>query len=153
MRRTISVLAMTASLVLSCHGDSGPTAPEQPTPQLAGSWQGNVHFNAPVSFYYDEASCPDQPVTVSINQHGLAIDGSIQAQCVTAQFQATIGPSFRVAYGTATQTAAGVSYTANLTLNLLVDSNGSILRMSGSTTPFTSSTGGQLDSVVLTLSR
>jgi hypothetical protein len=144
---------MTASLLLSCHGDdSGPTAPEQPTVQLAGNWSGTVHYKSAVAFYYDEGTCPDQAVTLSINQHGSAIDGTIQAQCVTAQFQATIGPSLRVAYGSATQTVNGASYTATLTLNLLVQ-NGTILRMTGSTTPFTSATGGQLDSLQLNLTR
>ena len=152
MRRTISILALAASMVLSCHDDSGPTAPQQQTPQLAGSWLGSVHYKAPVAFYYDEGSCPDQSVTVTINQSGMEIDGTIQAACVTAQFEATIGPSLKVAYGTATQTVKGVTYTATLTLNLIA-ANGNILRMSGSTTPFTSSTGGQLDSVVLTLGR
>lgn len=152
MRRTIPILALSAGLVLSCHDDSGPTAPEQPAPALGGSWHGTVHYKSAVAFYYDEGSCPDQAVTVTVNQSGTAIEGTIQAPCVTAQFQATIGPSLRVAFGTATQTVQGVSYTANLTLNLLLE-NGGVLRMSGSTTPFTSSTGGQLDSVVLTLSR
>jgi hypothetical protein len=50
------------------------------------------------------------------------------------------------------RTISILSLAATLTLNLLVES-GAILRISGSTTPFTSSTGGQLDSMVLTLSR
>jgi hypothetical protein len=151
VRRTISILAVTASLALSCHGDSGPTAPE-PTVDLGGNWHGTVHYQSPVGFYYDEAACPDQAVTVTVNQSGMAIDGTIQAPCVNAQFQATIGPSFRVAYGTATQTVQNASYTATLTLNL-VRENGAIMQMAGSTTPFTSSTGGQVDSIKLTLAR
>ena len=117
-----------------------------------GSWHGTVPYRSPVAFYYDQGACPDQAVTVSVNEHGMAINGTIQAPCVNAQFQGTIGPSLRVAFGTATQTVGGVSYTATLTLNLLVE-NGTILRIAGSTTPFTSSTGGQLDSMVLTLNR
>jgi hypothetical protein len=152
MRRTISILVLAAATVLSCHDDSGPTAPQQQTPQLAGSWLGSVHYKAPVAFYYDEGSCPDQSVTVTISQTGMAIDGTIQAACVTAQFEATIGPSLRVAYGTATETVNGATYTATLTLNMVI-ANGAILRMTGTTTPFTSSTGGQRDSLVLTLGR
>ena len=153
MRRTISILVLAAATVLSCHDDSGPTAPQQQqTPELAGSWLGSVHYKAPVAFYYDEGSCPDQSVTVMIHQTGMAIDGTIQAACVTAQFEATIGPSLRVAYGTATETVNGATYTATLTLNMVI-ANGAILRMIGTTTPFTSSTGGQQDAIVLTLSR
>ena len=69
-----------------------------------GSWHGTVPYRSPVAFYYDQGACPDQAVTVSVNEHGMAI-------------------------------------------------NGTILRIAGSTTPFTSSTGGQLDSMVLTLNR
>src|SRR5512141_3176138 len=109
MKRALSIVGLAAALALaSCHGDSGPTAPEQPTPLLSGTWHGNVHFKSPVSFYYDEGSCPDQPVTVSIHQQCLAVGGTIQADCVSAQFEATIGPSLRVMSGTATQTVAGI---------------------------------------------
>ena len=151
MKRALSNLAAALALP-SCHGDSGPTAPEQRPLELSGSWHGDVHFKSPVSFYYDDGSCPDQPVTVSIHQQDLAIGGTIRADCVTAQFEATIGPSLRVASGTATQNVGGISYTATLTLNPVIQ-NGQVTQMGGSTTPFTSSTGGQRDSIVLTLSR
>lgn len=150
MKRALFIVAFAAILALpSCHDDSGPTAPEQPTPLLSGTWQGNVHFVSPVGFYYGDPICPDQPVTVSIHQEGLAVGGTIQADCVTAQFEATIGPSLRVMTGTATQMGG---YTATLQLNLAVQ-NGQVTQMGGSTTTFASSTGGQLDSITLSLSR
>jgi hypothetical protein len=152
VRRTIATAALAASLALSCHGDSGPTAPEQPTVQLAGTWHGTVHYKSPVGFYYDESRCPDQAVTVSINQHGSAIDGTIQAPCVTAQFEATIGPRSFAAHGRASETVNGIFYTSELTLNLILQ-NGERKQIEGSSTPFQSATGGQRDGLVLTVSR
>lgn len=82
-------LLIAASLVLpACNDDVGPTAPLQ-SPAVAGPWQGNVSYQALVGFYVDPP-CPDQPVTVQLQQQGRMVSGTIQAECVTAQFEGTV---------------------------------------------------------------
>jgi hypothetical protein len=91
MRGARLVLLIAAALVLpSCNDEPGPTAPD-PTPLLGGTWQGTVRFDPVVRFYYDDQPvCPDQPVTVVFRQQEQTFDGTIEADCVTAQFQGRI---------------------------------------------------------------
>lgn len=88
MKSVRCALMIAACLVLpACNDDAGPTAPVQ-YPQVAGSWQGTVTFEPLVGFYADP-SCPEQLVTIHLQQQGRAVSGTFQADCVTVQFEGT----------------------------------------------------------------
>lgn len=89
MKSVRYALMFAACLVLpACNDDMGPTAPVQ-SPEVSGSWQGTVSYQALVGFYVDP-TCPDQPVTVQLQVEGSTVTGTIQAECVTAQIEGRV---------------------------------------------------------------
>jgi hypothetical protein len=111
-------LLMAASLVLpGCNDEMpGPTAPVAYA-VVAGPWQGNVSYQALVGFYV-EAPCPEQPVTVQFQQEGRRVTGTIQADCLTAQFEGEVAQNLTIS-GRVTRVFDGQTFSARLTGSLV----------------------------------
>lgn len=141
-------LLIAASLVLpACNDDVGPTAPLQPSPVVAGPWQGSVSYEPLVGFY-EEAPCPDQPVTIQLQQDGRTVSGTIQAECVTAQFEGTVS-NLRIS-GRVTQVLDGQVYSANLTGSLV---GSPVSQIEAGTEIFVNPNGWRREAIHLRLTR
>lgn len=141
-------LMIAASLVLpACNDDVGPTAPLQ-SPAIAGPWQGNVSYQALVGFYEDPP-CPEQPVTVQLQQQGRTLSGTIQAECVTAEFRGIVNPNLTIR-GVVTQVLDGQVYSASLDGSLV---GSPVSQIEAGTEIFTATSGWRREALQLRLTR
>jgi hypothetical protein len=142
-------LLIATSLVLpACNDDVGPTAPLQSSPVVAGPWQGNVSYEPLVGFY-EEAPCPDQPVTIQLQQEDSRVSGTIQAECVTAQFEGTVQRNLTIR-GRVTQVLDGQVYSANLTGSLV---GSPVSQIEAGTEIFVNPNGWRREAIHLRLTR